>query len=775
MTLEGTNNMTRRLLAIGVTLAIASFAADDARAQCAGGTRGSNGLIPVLTVSRPVASRDVLITVSNVSDRATGVYVGYSLDGGCRDYSASFGSGAWLWPQLTEVPGGRPPFTPTLRLGATTGVITVSRKVPARWADRHVYIQAFVADPGAAGGFAFSGGQRTFVRASATDDGGNEGEIAAFLTLPLPQASMGGVRDPRTGRLYLFGEEIVEVDPEAPFENRIRTTLDRFPSARTSVASFWDPTRNVAVLLGGSESATRTKLTDVFEFDPTQPEGRRLVATNDRLPSPLSAVAPVFHPELGVALLFGGVSSTGQPSRLVAQYDPSRPSGSRVTALPDLLPTGSFAIGPVYEPARRTVLLFGLGMPDVFEFDIRRAEGSRFSTFDTVLPARMGSAVARDDASGRIYLFGGWTGSAFISHVVEFDPNAPAGARSQLVTYMKDGSAFGSALYDPDRSVVYAFGGSNNAGILDQILEFDAPGDLRPLGGFPEDMIGAPSVHAATTGKTYAFGTGIYEIDMAADFGREVRATSDAFPSVRLASAVAWDAGRGVAYVFGGRNPSTGHRVADVYQFDPSAPDGSRLTALPDSLPEGLSSGAAVYSPRSGVVYVFGGVNSSGRATRTILRFDPAAAPGARISAIPDLLPVAAPALAAVWDDGSSVAYLMGDGTSWIHAFDPAAPEGSRITVKGQLPSDRTGVAAALDAASGVVYVVGGWNPQRTYLDEVVKFDPAGPDGRQTSVVDVLNRPRGFATAVYDRFRGDVLVIAGDKSGNDIASIRTLR
>lgn len=767
--------MTRRHIVLGATLVFSSLAADESRAQCAGGTRGSNGLIPVLTVSRPVASRDVLITVSNVSDRASGVYVGYSLDGGCRDYSAAYGSGAWLWPQLTEVPGGRPPFTPTLRLGATTGVITVSRKVPARWADRNVFIQAFVADPGAAGGFAFSGGQRTFVRASATDDAGGEGELAAFLTLPTPQAGMGGVRDPRTGRLYLFGEEIVEIDPEAPFESRIRTTLDRFPTARTSVASYWDPSRNVAVLFGGQESATRTKLSEVYEFDPSQPEGRRLAATNDRLPSALSGVAPVHHPDLGMALLFGGVSATGQPSRQVAQYDPSRPEGSRVTALPDVLPTSAFSIGPVYEPARRTVLLFGLGMPDVFEFDIRRPAGSRFSTFDSILPARLGTAVARDEASGRIYLFGGWTGSAFISHVVEFDPSAPAGARSELVTYMKDGIAFGSALYDPDRSVIYAFGGSNTDGILDQILEFDAPGDLRPLGGFPEDMIGAPSVHAATIGKAYAFGEGIYEIDMAAEFGREVRATADTFPSVRFASAVAWDAGRGVAYVFGGRNPHTGHRVSDIFQFDPGAPEGSRLTALSDALPDGLSSAAAVYSSRSGVIYVFGGVNSSGRATRNILRFDPAAAPGGRLSTLPDLLPVAAPAISAVWDDGSNVAYLMGDGTSWIHAFDPAAPEGSRITVKGQLPTDRTGVAAAIDAANGVVYVVGGWNPQRTYLDEVVRFDPAAAAGRQTSVIDVLNRPRGFATAVYDRFRGDVLVIAGDKSGNDIASIRTLR
>ncbi len=767
--------MRRRLVALAAAIAASSLAATSASGQCSGGTRGSNGLIPVLSVSRPVAGEDVLISVSNLASESTAVFVGYSLQGACRDVSATYGTGAWLWPSLTESPGGRPPFTPAIRLGAVSSVVTVTRRVPARWAGRHLYVQAFVSDPGAAAGYAFSGGSRLFIRDAGSGEAARDERLGGFLTLPSPQSSLGGVRDPRTGHVFLFGEEIVEVSPDAPFADRIRTTLDRFPTPRTSVAAFWDHSRNVAVLAGGLETATRTRLEDVFEFDPSRPEGERLLVSADRLPSGLSSATPVTIREAGLVLLFGGLSGSGYAVRQVLQYDTNRPAGSRLVVLPDLIPMGVSSIAGSYEPTLGSVLLFGLGSENIYEFDLRRAPGSRFSVFDTLLPARSACCAARDDSTGRIYLFGGWTGSSFISHVVEFDPSAPAGSRSKLVNYMKEGVAFGSALYDPDRQVIYTFGGSNRDGAYDQVLEFDAPDEVRPIGGFPEDMIGAPAVHASTTGKTYVFGAVTYEIDMNAAFGSEVRATIDAFPTVRLASAVAWDPGRGVAYLFGGRNPQNGQRVADVYEFDPSAPEGSRLSLLPDSLPGGQSNGAAVTSPRSGVVYLFGGTDASSRSVRSILRFDPSQPPGSRLATLPDTLPVAASTLTAIWDEGANTAYLLGDGTNWIHSFDPGAADGTRLKLAGQLPSERTGVAAAFDSSSGVIYLVGGWTSRRTFLNDVLRFDPSAREDRRVTIVDVLGRPRAFAAAVYDRFRGDVLVIAGDESGNDIRWIRTLR
>src|SRR5262245_21690442 len=57
-------------LPVFMALAFAALgpAVPPAMAQCSGGTRGGNGLIPVLSVEGTVAGRDCTITVSNISD-----------------------------------------------------------------------------------------------------------------------------------------------------------------------------------------------------------------------------------------------------------------------------------------------------------------------------------------------------------------------------------------------------------------------------------------------------------------------------------------------------------------------------------------------------------------------------------------------------------------------------------------------------------------------------------------------------------------------------------
>jgi hypothetical protein len=161
-----------------------------AAAQCGGGgTRGGDGRIPQLTVGALVAGQDGMITVTDLSPSARAVYIGYRLNAGCTDVSSLYGPGALLVPSLRRVDSATPPFRPTVNIGISRPATTYRTRIPASWAGRTVYVQAFVEDPGAqAGGFALSNGLGVQVSAP----GGNmHSSVSQFGITPRSTPSGG--------------------------------------------------------------------------------------------------------------------------------------------------------------------------------------------------------------------------------------------------------------------------------------------------------------------------------------------------------------------------------------------------------------------------------------------------------------------------------------------------------------------------------------------------------------------------------------------------------
>lgn len=224
--------------------------------------------------------------------------------------------------------------------------------------------------------------------------------------------------------------------------------------------------------------------------------------------------------------------------------------------------------------------------------------------------------------------------------------------------------------------------------------------------------------------------------------------------------------GDGHAYVFGGWRNGPGASV-DIVQFTPP----STVALLSDQLPEGILSHSAVWDDARGVAYVFGGYrNGTAGATAAIVRFDPAAPAGSRVTTLPDALPSARRGTSAVWDDGADVAYVFGGETTTgfldeIVKFDPAAPAGARVAVLGasdaafRLPTPLTASAAAWDPAADVAYLFGGYPP--SYKATVERFDPTPAAGAAPVTTMSASLPWGRSGASAAWGTGSAHVFGG--------------
>jgi len=94
----------------------------------------------------------------------------------------------------------------------------------------------------------------------------------------------------------------------------------------------------------------------------------------------------------------------------------------------------------------------------------------------------------------------------------------------------------------------------------------------------------------------------------------------DELPTSRGYTSALWDSARGIAYIFGGFDTTP---LAEIIIFDPSQPEGSRVSYIADSLPFAVVSPASVWDDREKVAYIFSG--------DSIVRFDPSQAEGKRI------------------------------------------------------------------------------------------------------------------------------------------------
>lgn len=124
--------------------------------QEAGGTPGADGKIPRLWVRELVAGEHFSLDVLYPSERASEIYLGYSFRSACQDVSDLFGHGAVVGLDLRGDLGPGPGFAPVRSIGTTATRHRVSGIVPSQLGGRTLYLQAFVEDEEAVGGYALS-------------------------------------------------------------------------------------------------------------------------------------------------------------------------------------------------------------------------------------------------------------------------------------------------------------------------------------------------------------------------------------------------------------------------------------------------------------------------------------------------------------------------------------------------------------------------------------------------------------------------------------------
>ncbi len=742
--------------------------APESVADCDGGTPGFGGLVPTISVGSVVAGDNATVNVGNISSAATAVYVGFSLREGCRDVSAVFGPGARLGPALVDVPGSIPPFRPIFYGGLGAPSHAIQRRIPAHWASRNIYIQALVADPFATGGFAFSRGIGVRVEESSTP--GGRYVVSGLLALPSPRSHVSAEFDVRTGLIHVFGPDVTVIDPSRPASSAIRVTQEVFPVPRVSCATVTNAENGLVYVFGGTSPTSRSRFAEIFAFDYFAPIGQRLILLPDPLPSGRSGMAAVFEPTEKVTYLFGGITDNGRPTREILRVNPFAAPGAQVTVLPDQLPAATDGLSAVYDSRRRTIYVAGGDFAEIFEFDYRRPAGSRLRAIDQFSTPRRDMAAVFDAGRDAVFFIGGMRSSTvYFSDIVRFSPGAPAGARLSVVASLPSERGSSAAVYDGIGDRILVIGGySRNEGLLDRVIEYRPPGFVRTLGGFTNGVQLAGAVLDPRTGRSYVFDLQTYVVDSSAPFGDEIRVTADAFPTPRRTVAAVWDGRRNVAYLFGGLQESNRERLSDIFEFDPSLPEGARLRRLADVLPIGTSAIGAAFDSSRGHAYLFGGTVEEGRPTRQILKFDPSAAPGTRVTTLADTIPVSASSLGVAYEETNDSLFVFGDGTSSIYAFLPWAPSGSRVRVAGSLPGERDAVAAVTDTSRGVIHVFGGRQKFGHPIAEILEFDPLLPSGESVMLVGMLPLERAYSTAVYWPARDRILLFGGIKAERDI-------
>jgi hypothetical protein len=744
---------------LALALVLVSPVHDVALALDHGGTPASHGLEPIVTVRNAVVGRAAVVTISNLPDNAGRVLLAAKAGYSGMDLSAYYGPGAMLVPNIEFDPYADPPFSPTKVRAGDSARRFVSKRIPDHFAGRTFYVQAFVEDPENTGGYALSDGILVTVESSYAVDP----RLEAAGDLPSGRDLAAAAYDPESGVAYLFGgldgqylDQIVAFNPGHPFERQIEILEDRLPSPRSATAAVWDSSRGVAYVFGGLEIFYPT-LDEIVVFDPSRPVGQQVTVLPDALPFYIASASAVWDEVREKAYLFGGNNSNGA----VVEFDPWAPAGSRVHVLPDTLPDARLGSSAVWDPVRDVAYVFGgLGsstVSQIVEFDPARPSGQRLTILPETLPSpRFRSTAVWDRDRGVALVFGGDTSNSW-KQIVEFNPSKPAGYRLRVLpTQLPEPVTQASGVYDSKRDCAYILGGAEDGQIRsNEVWQVRAHvSEVRKTGRFPTPRAGVAVCQDPQTGATYSFGgdgdggalAEIVAINARNDAFFQTEALEDTLPTARHHACAVWDPIRRRAYVFGGKNSSL---LRQIVEFDPDRVPGDRVHVLSDTLPFGLWGGSAVWDDVRSVAYLIGGSSPSGE----ILEFDPAAAPGNKIRVLPESFSRSRFYSGVVWDDRDKVAYILG-GYSLsrlddIMIFDPSRPAGSRLTTAPEtLPYATAQAGAVWNSAIGVADLVGG--DSGATLGNLVRFDPSRPVGQRVALLSVAIENRSASIGFFD-------------------------
>jgi MYXO-CTERM domain-containing protein len=411
-------------------------------------------------------------------------------------------------------------------------------------------------------------------------------------------------------------------------------------------------------------------------------------ATWTRLDAPLPPSPPprylqsaAFDETRKVLVVFGGLSGTGgEAFQDLWEWNPATSSWTQ-RPLTGSKPIGRSGAGMVFDSTRNVFLIFGGRSPtgydlaDTWEWDPTNGNFSDRTDSGLAPVGRGQHSMVFEKSNGKVLLFGGGLRGVSLAFADTWEWDLAKGW-SQLAPATAPSARYDSAMvWDSQRSRAVLFGGMQK----DQ-----AGADGTPM----QDMWEWDPGKSAWTERT----------------------TTGQKPSARYGHGLAYDPGRGLTVLVGGKDLAGKSALADVWDWNPSdASWAQRLTGSEPNLPAGSMYASLVTDSSQGNLDLVAGL----------------------LSGIPS---------AQLWE------------------LDPAKATFTNRTASRNAPSGRIYHAMAFCPATGKTYVFGGQDKTQQMLNDLWEWD-----GSAWSEVksDVRPAARGNTAMAYDPSRRSLILFSG--------------
>ncbi len=311
----------------------------------------------------------------------------------------------------------------------------------------------------------------------------------------------------------------------------------------------------------------------------------------------------------------------------------------------------------------------------------------------------------------------------------------------------------------------------------------DAGSSIWPEGLSYSDPDLRPGPGASLTGISLAFAD-TWEWDPAAGAWTQVKPAN--VPSARYDSALVWDSNRNRAVLFGGmakpEATADGVPQQDTWDWDPTTSNWTLRTTT-GSMPSPRWGHAMAYDPGRGMTVLAGGKDFQTSTTLAdVWDWDPATGKWTQRLSGSEQVTLPAPRMYArlVADSSPSRCYLVSGITltqavsiggnqpvpsSEIWELEPAGATFTNRSATTSAPPQRRWNATAFCPATGKTYVFGGWDAQGAPLDDLWEWD-----GSSWALVKAAVRPSARAGSAmgYDPVRKSLLVFGGGTISNQI-------
>jgi hypothetical protein len=452
----------------------------------------------------------------------------------------------------------------------------------------------------------------------------------------------------------------------------------------------------------------------------------------------------------------------------------------------------------IYDPERDRMVVFGgrgVGLlDDVWELSLAGTPTwRRLTPTGTPPSARNGQSAICDPVRDRMVVFGGgWSEGAYFGDVWSLSlSDTPAWTQLMPTGTPPSARATHSAIYDPERDRMVVFGGYNvdGSGVLNDVWALSLDGtpawtQLSPTGASPNGRGYHSAIYDPVRDRMVAFGgyssgalhNDVWALSLAGTPAWTQLTPMGTPPGAREGQSAIYDPERDRMVVFGGYVWGTDNDVwalslGGTAAWTPLAPTGP--------LPGARYGHTSIYDPLRDRMVVFGGYNVDGSGyLNDVWALSLAETPAWTQLTSTDTPPSTRCQHSAIYDPvRDRMVVFGGHGTGlsgavrlndvWALSLG-GVPAWTQLMPTGAPPCMRENHSAVYDPVRDRMVLFGGWSPEERDLNDVWELSLAGtPVWTELTPTGTPPSPRYNHSAIYDA-AGDRMVVFGGSNLNDV-------